>query len=954
MKHFYLIVCAFLLSAAFTVVAADKPQCARKIEIGKNVGAVLEPNKVQIVLANKFKSTRFAAEELAELLGEALGSPIPIVETPQAGCTPIYLGLGAENSGLDAAKLSRDAFFIVVKDGAIRIAGEDDPKIDTRKEIQKGGAWGNWHERGTVFGVYEFLERFADCRFYLPGPMGTIIPKTDKITVPEAAIIDRPDWAGRRLNDVYSNTYYWGENVRKVKHPGKNLQQVRLRLSTQMPLPSMHGSSKLNLRERFSKTHPEYFALRPDGSRVIRLTGPYGDMLCFSGPVREVLYQDYAAMLRGDVSKRPGLEKSPMYGGSWRREWVDRGYVDVMPGDCFERCACADCRKAYLDQPDYASNLIWGLAAEIGNRLIRDGFTSAKVSMSAYYPYQAIPTVELPGNIEVGLCVTGPMDMNNPVKLKRDNDLLKAWSRKLGRPIMISNYADKKTGYRLDGVPNPAPRAYADYYKLVMPWINGVYMYYNDTDHYIFTQLADYVFSKIAWDNNTDVEKLFNEYYARMFGPAAPVMRRIMERYEDLWIKRIGGRTVESDIGPCLSIPSQTELWTQVYNDATMKAIEDDFDAAERAAKGIELERVKFFRREFHAPLSAARQAWLKNASLPEARKVFASAAPDCAIALSPWGKVDQPVATMVHCQVIDGNLIVKFHCSEPTPDKMVASRRKHDDPEIWKDNSLEIFLNPSGDLKTFYQLIVNSQGSLSDARINYVGSSSGNDWSFDSNARINVRTGADFWEMEAAIPLAAFGEKIAPSFPVNFCRTRNTDGKAALFSWCTGIKKFYDFENFGRLILADSPVQNYSFTLPMDRRYWSPNVKGGSRDEQVFFSAPASLKIESKAKRASAVQRVALKSNTRYHISYVMKTEDIKAGPQGGAVIKFQFAPGKQLWVPSPLISGTTDWTHYGTDFTTPAELDPNKVLMEVCIYDGTGKAWFDDVAIQELPQAE
>ena len=72
MKHFYLIVCAFLLSAAFTVVAADKPQCARKIEIGKNVGAVLEPNKVQIVLANKFKSTRFAAEELAELLGEVV------------------------------------------------------------------------------------------------------------------------------------------------------------------------------------------------------------------------------------------------------------------------------------------------------------------------------------------------------------------------------------------------------------------------------------------------------------------------------------------------------------------------------------------------------------------------------------------------------------------------------------------------------------------------------------------------------------------------------------------------------------------------------------------------------------------------------------------------------------------------------------------------------------------
>ena len=29
-----------------------------------------------------------------------------------------------------------------------------------------------FHEHATLFGVYEFLERFADCRFYFPGELG--------------------------------------------------------------------------------------------------------------------------------------------------------------------------------------------------------------------------------------------------------------------------------------------------------------------------------------------------------------------------------------------------------------------------------------------------------------------------------------------------------------------------------------------------------------------------------------------------------------------------------------------------------------------------------------------------------------------------------------------------------------------------------------------------------------
>ena len=52
-----------------------------------------------------------------------------------------------------------------------------------------------------------------------------------------------------------------------------------------------------------------------------------------------------------------------------------------------------------------------------------------------------------------------------------------------------------------------------------------------------------------------------------MIGPAASAMQKIMNRYEDIWLNRIGGRTVETPLGPVASSPSNTEIWTQIYNE---------------------------------------------------------------------------------------------------------------------------------------------------------------------------------------------------------------------------------------------------------------------------------------------------------------------------------------------------------------------------------------------------
>lgn len=56
---------------------------------------------------------------------------------------------------------------------------------------------------GTRFGVYEFLERFVGVRWVLPGPDGTHIPQLDALTVPTTLIRHEPALRSRVLPYLY-------------------------------------------------------------------------------------------------------------------------------------------------------------------------------------------------------------------------------------------------------------------------------------------------------------------------------------------------------------------------------------------------------------------------------------------------------------------------------------------------------------------------------------------------------------------------------------------------------------------------------------------------------------------------------------------------------------------------------------------------------------------------------
>ena len=65
------------------------------------------------------------------------------------------------------------------------LVGRDDPHADLPGIVAHGSLGNLEFERATLFGVYEFLDRYVGVRFYFPGELGTVVPRTDAVAVPK-------------------------------------------------------------------------------------------------------------------------------------------------------------------------------------------------------------------------------------------------------------------------------------------------------------------------------------------------------------------------------------------------------------------------------------------------------------------------------------------------------------------------------------------------------------------------------------------------------------------------------------------------------------------------------------------------------------------------------------------------------------------------------------------------
>lgn len=774
--------------------------------------AIFTARNSEVVVADGASPVvRYAATEATNFLSRVLGGPIPVVAEPTDGRTSLVLGMNgwASASGLSTNNLARDEFIVKSEGARVYVLGRDG-KQDVERVLKHGGKTAMYFEQGSLMGTYDFLERSAGVRFYFPGELGEIAPRRASIEVPSGERRVKPDFTSRYLLAWQGEWFDPTASESDVRRFW-TLNYLRLRFET-TSVPCCHGSTFFGYLKRFGKSHPEYFALLVNGERSNNPDDSHPGQLCWSSDIVEEMYRDAKSYLTGegpDVRGIPPRFKSrDKY--AWGANCAERKYVDIMPQDGFVICRCPRCQAACTGKygANYATDLIWGVVTNIATRLTREG-VDGRITMMAYTPYRAVPDFPLPSNVEVMVAENGPWSVNNAKAWDRERNEIAAWSEKLGHSVWIWTYPLKygAMGKKLEGVPQVAPRAYARYYKSVAPWIRGAFAE-GETDRWFFNYLNYYVFSKLCWDNDVDVEALLKEHHALMFGKGAAAMGELYDKLEEKWLCGALGSVKDTALGPVVSPPKDAELWAEVYSEDFIDWLDGQCDKASAAVApgSLEARRIELVRREFVASLRKASQTYLGVAREVAALRHSLTRDADRPMELVPYlpAPGNRSLRTTAWARKAGDDLEVVFDCEEPAMDSRAAAMHKGEEPRLWAEDNVQVTINPSGDLENYWHVVVNSEGCWSDGLFSVHNRADRDLGGYGKNLGLAVRVERriDGWRATLRIPLKALEGRVA-SFPMEFARERRVNAKTdcnALYHWSKHARGFHQLDNFGHV----------------------------------------------------------------------------------------------------------------------------------------------------------
>ncbi len=921
----------------------------------KVAGKLQKITDIEILQSCKGGVVDYAAAELKRCLELATGKKIPLVKSCTPGKFTIVLGDGevTRKAGVDVTKLPDEGFYIRRDGNKVFIAGRDSERVNIGKYATNARIF----QRGTLSGMYDFLERFAGAGFFFAGEKGTVIPFKGALMLPEKIdIMDSPDMMFRSFYSGRCKSYdsrFSFYDLERNAHIRNRTSEKRINFG--------HGLVFLDYINRFAKSHPEYFALTKEGKRHCDPALPHPGQLCYTSGIREEIYQDAKACITGKPASSRGLK-------SWHYQTWAGGVFCIMPQDSFMWCSCKNCAKIWDNSEPVTSprarkvisDFMFKFFAEISERLTRDGIRHTLSTMS-YLPYDVVPDFALPKELMIQVAVTGKG--GTAPKDKAETAELKSWYEKTGSKVTAWTYAmGKHMSKNFPGVPAMMPRHAARFLKNNQKYLDGVF-FESETDHFHFNDLNYWVIGKLMWNTSCDIEKLLEEYFSRMFGKGAPYMAEFYADLEKNWCERILGNTVMSDLGPVTKVPAVREIWNNIYSPAKMKHYNALFDKALKAAaadKGA-VERLKFVRTHLLGPIAKTADYFHQ---LQSGMDFWIAHCPGN-VWLRPFKGDFHDVNTKISLRKEGENLIISGECEEPRMKEILAKAVKRDDPMTFADSCVEILLNPSGDRTNYYQFVVNSNGTLTDYKCRRNAKSQ---IAWNSSATAKAEKLEKSWRFELTIPLKDLGQISPDGIPANFARNRAfTDGARPVFYMWTlfpgSSRGFHSTGEWGVIKFGAKPANivpngNFEVIDPKTKRaaswsYWSKKGMKCTLDDRTFISGGRSLRLEldgtARGNVCAGIRLPGLKPNTRYRISYYLKTKDLVGKIGAGTWIYFTQSIGMPL--PRNRILGTNPWHRVCVEFKTHANTGKDYVPpLGLWIWNAKGTAWFDEVRIDEV----
>jgi hypothetical protein len=457
-----------------------------------------------VVDPNAVASERYAARQFRSLLAEATGRRLPVVSETARADRHVFVGPGkamaASNVGFAVDQMGPEELRIVVRGRNVAIAGG--------------------RPRGTLYGVYQFLEDHVGVRFLTAEH--THVPRLDRKAV--LGPLDRS----------YSPPLSW-----RCSYSGENRPAafaVRMRCNAiRSKDPNLGGASPLGLiNHTFSdmlqsrhhgKDHPEYFA-EIDGKRRVDVAadwGSEGTQLCPTNPdVQRLVIEKVLAKLDGN----PG-----------------RKNISVSQNDNLHYCRCARCRK--LNEREGTP-----MAAQLQlvNR-VADAVAAKHPGVlvgTLAYQYSRKPprTMTCRENVQIELCsfeacVVHPLnDANCPQNVGFGRDLDR-W-RDICKHVHVWNY---NANFRDFLLPFPNLRVIGPNLRwLASKGVEGMFMHGGVAGGEL-SDLRNYLICRLMWNPSLDADELIDEFLALHYGRAAGPLRRYIDWLHD--------RAQSSGLHPC-------------------------------------------------------------------------------------------------------------------------------------------------------------------------------------------------------------------------------------------------------------------------------------------------------------------------------------------------------------------------------------------------------------------
>ncbi len=461
-----------------------------------------------VVAEDAIPSEQYAAEEFRSLYKQVTGVEIGSGTGSVAEGT-VFIGPGKE---MQAHPQGFD----------VKGLGEEGLKIHLQRDVLviAGG-----RPRGTLYGVYEFFERYTGVRFLTK----------DHTFIPEKAGEEPLERGEYTYTPLFSFRWsYYGENTQDPAFA------ARLRINTVSNDARLGGMTHHTLISHsvanyvptsvYGKDHPEYFAL-VDGVRKLDMKGG-GPQLCVTNP-------DVIGIVAEAVNKE--LDAHP-----------EMTNVSVSQMDNDEYCHCSRC-VALAEQEDSQMGPHLAFVNAVAER-VEKKHPGVMVGTLAYtYTRKPPKTIRARDNVEIQLCsiecctVHAINDPECKLNKKFCADLT-GWKDKC-KNIWVWNY---NTNFRSYDLPFPNLRSIDKNVRFFAEnGARGVFM--QAAGNAVSTEMSDlrnYIISRCLWNPMADNADLSNEFCILHYAEAAnPIMEYLDEFHSSVQNKHPACFPTEGEVG---------------------------------------------------------------------------------------------------------------------------------------------------------------------------------------------------------------------------------------------------------------------------------------------------------------------------------------------------------------------------------------------------------------------